>query len=97
MANDLLAAIEAALRNPPAPMRREPVREPRRLCVCDHPEEGHADSRHSELSGCLNCRCKYFENSGRTEDPALIPHRLVPELTTRRTSDDDAGPGHDCP
>lgn len=95
MAEDLQAAIEAALRNPPAPRRREPIREPRRLCVCGHPKEGHSDSRHAALRGCLNCRCKRFEDSGRTEDPTLIPHRLIFE-PTQETSDDDTDPaGHE--
>lgn len=79
---DPFAAINEAFRNGtpvPTPSRAYesvPVRSPRPLCLCSHPEIGHG-SIDGARPRCLNCRCDGFRDSGATEDPDRIPRRLV--------------------
>ncbi|MFD7855236.1 hypothetical protein ACFV6B_13250 [Streptomyces microflavus] len=79
--SNLFDAINEAVRNgtplrPSRPYKRVPVREPRPLCLCGHPEVGHGSIDFSKPR-CLNCRCDGFRDSGTTEDPDQIPYRLV--------------------
>lgn len=80
--SDYFAAINEAIRNgtplpkPSRPRKRVPVRAPRPLCICGHPEVGHGSIDGSPVR-CFNCRCNAWQDSGRTEDPDQIPYRLV--------------------
>lgn len=83
--SDLFAAINEAVRNgaplpgPSRPYKRVPIREPQPLCVCGHRRDGHGHFPEGNRDHCWNCRCKEWQDSGRTEDLDQIPHRLVPD------------------